>query len=247
MDTYENDESNEIVSKEQQKIFRKAVTHLLGVNAVSFALSMVNEVVIGHSALGFTQATMELTDTAMAGGLEVSHRNDVKGNHRSASTQRKALYGLHIGTASIGIVEGVRLMNEGSTPTIGNIIVSGIVGALNTHYLYHKRKHLLHTAHTKTPDIKMAYEDPIEVTQDEIRKKPNAETIHQLNENGTTAIAHTNLAEAAGGLIGSAAQFGWEQGSATAAIGSSVAVIGIMVRQIHKEHRVLSEQFGGTA
>lgn len=229
-----------VVSKEQQSLFKHAVKRLLGINAVSFALSTFNEIVIGHSALGFTQATMELTDTALAGGLAFSHRNDVRGNHHRATRQRKALYGLHITTASIGIAEGVRLMHEGSEPSIGNMVVSGIVGALNTHYLYHKRKHRKHTAHTQPPDIEMAFEDPIEVVQDEIHKYPDADTIHQLNEDGTTAIAQTNLAEATGGLVGSVAQFGWEQGSATAAIASSVAVIGIMSKQILKEQRVVS-------
>lgn len=227
------------VSEEQQSIFRHAVKRLLGVNAISFALSTFNEVVIGHSALGFTQATMELTDTALAGGLAFSHRNDVRGRHRRATRQRKALYGVHIATASLGIAEGVRLMHEGSEPSLGNMVVSGIVGALNLHYLHHKRKHRHHVAHTEKPNIEMAFEDPIEVVQDEIHKYPDADTIHQLNEDGTTAIAQTNLAEAAGGLIGSVAQLGWEQGSATAAIASSVAVVGIMARQIIREHNTV--------
>lgn len=231
-----------IVSKEQQTHFKKAMKKLVGINVVSFAFSAFNEVVIGHSALGFTQGTMELTDTAMAAGLGISHRSDVKGNHVRASRQRKALYSLHIGTAALGIAEGVRLMSKNAEPSMGNLAVSGVVGVLNAHYIRHKRKHMNKTAHTTEPNLAMAYQDPIEVVQDEINKIPSAEVIHRLNENGTTAIAVTNIAEAAGGVVGASMQFAWERGAAVAAITSSVAVIGIMANQIRIERTVLNEQ-----
>lgn len=230
------------VSQEQRKFTKKAINNLLGVNAVSAALSIVNEVVLGHSALGFNQFAMEVTDTGLAAGLKASEKNDAFRKHKRASRQRIGLYGLHIATASIGIAEGVRLVSLDAKPSVANMAVAGVVGVLNVGYIRHKNKHHKKEAHTTIPDTDMAFEDPIEVIQDEIYDYPSAEIIHQLNDNGTTAIAHTNIAEAAGGVLGAGSQFFWEQGSAAGAILSSVAVIGIMAHQIWRERSVMSER-----
>jgi len=230
------------ISLEQQSYFRSAMGKLLGINAVSFGLSVFNEAVIGHSAIGFNQAAMEATDTFMVAGLETSHRADLQGMHLVASRRRKMLYGLHIGTAGLGAFEAVRLFNQQSAPSTGNLVISGVVGALNLGYLRHKRKHREGVAHTKTPDFKMAFEDPIEVVQDEVNKYPDAATMHALNEDGTTAIAHTNLVEAAGGILGAASGAISEQSPGVVAVASSVGVICVMANQISKERRIINSQ-----
>lgn len=232
---------SEIVSEKNRTGFRRAFAKLLGVNAVSAGLSLANEALMGHSALGFTQLTMEGTDSGLVAGLGVSHKLDKQGKHLVASRWRQALYGIHIGVAGVGIAEGMRLMHEDARPTWGNIAISGLVGVINAHYIRHTRKHIHGEAHQDEPDIIMAEEDPIEVIQDVEAGMPNADKVHKLNIDGTTAIAMTNLAEAGGGVVGPVLQFGWNQGSATAAIGSSLAVAGIMARQIIIERRALSE------
>jgi len=229
----------ERISPEQQSVFRRGLVKLLGINVVSFAFSVINETLIGHSALGFGQASMELTDAGMVGGLEASHRADVRGEHEKASKRRKWLYGLHIGTATLGAVEAMRLIEERAEPSISNIALSGLVGVLNARYIHHALKHQRREAHVKTPDIKMAYEDPIEVIQDELHNIPDAATIYELNQNGTIAIAKTNAVEAGGGVFGALASLGWEQGGAAAAIASSAGVIAIMSGQIIRERHMM--------
>lgn len=229
----------EVVSSEQQSKFKKALLKLLGVNAVSTTLGIFNEVVVGHSALGFTQVTMEATDTGMAAGLGISHKQDKAGNHHRASRIRQSLYGLHFVVAGVGIAEGARLMSQGETPSPGNIAISGLVGVINTHIIRHNLKHRRQKAHVLKPSVVTAQDDPIEVVQDVIHERPDAETAHQLNIDGTTAIATTNLIEAGGGVAGPLIQMGWEQGSATAAIVSSAAVMVVMGRQVIIERRTL--------
>ena len=228
------------VSQEQQSLFRRGMVKLLGINALSFGFSVLNEVVIGHSALGFGQTTMEMTDTLMAGGLEKSHRDDVKGRHERASRWRKGMYYFHIATAGVGGVEAMRLINEQAEVKPANIAISGIVGVLNARYIHHELKHRRHVAHTQTPDMDTAFDDPIEVLQDELYGLPDAATLHKLNHDGTIAIAKTNAVEAAGGVLGSLAQLGFEQGGAVAAVASSAGVIAIMGSQIVKERHTLS-------
>jgi hypothetical protein len=62
-----------------------------------------------------------------------------------------------------------------------------------------------------------------------------------MNDNGTTAIAKTNVIEAAGGIIGVMSQFYYEQGSAVAAIASSAGVIGVMGAQIVRERSLMQK------
>lgn len=230
--------TNMIISNERRQFTQRAINKLLGINIVSFTLSVFNEAVIGHSALGFAQASMELTDTVLAKGLTYSEKNDAQGKHLRASRQRQALYSTHVVTASIGIVEGIRLIGENSEPKVGNMVVAGIVGAVNTHFIYHKRKHLNKTAHVTMPTHETAFSDPIEVVQDELMDLPSPEAVHAMNENGTTAIALTNLVESGGGLLGPLMQYFSSQGSAAAAIASSAGVIGIMGRQIYRERNL---------
>lgn len=226
------------VPVEQQRRFRDSLKHLLGINAASAALSIGNDA-LDHSALSFTQGLMEVTDAAMAVGLARSHQLDVAGKHRQASRWRQALYTAHIGAAGIGIAEGARLMHEGDQPTLTNIAVAGLVAVINAHYIRHSIKHLRGEAHRQVPDYEMAGQDPIEVVQDAQRKWPSAEMIHELNQKGTTAIAVTNLVEASGGVLGTAAQFWWSQGSAAGAIASSAGVIGVMANQIRVERSMM--------
>jgi hypothetical protein len=83
-------------------------------------------------------------------------------------------------------------------------------------------------------------EDPLEVVQDNIYDLPSAEEVHRMNNNGTTAIAWTNVSESAGGLFGSVAQMAFGQGGAVAAIASSAAVVGIMGQQIWRERALMN-------
>lgn len=230
----------ETISAEKQSRFDKAFKKLLRNNAFSFVLSVANEAVIGHSALGFGQASMELTDAGMAVGLKPAERAERRGQHNKASKIRKHLYALHIAVAGIGTAEAARLMREGTEPNLGNIAVSGIVGLINGHYIYHELKHKRGEAHKSVPDMKMAHEDPIEVVQDERMGFPDTQTLYDLNHDGTIAIAKTNVVEATGGLTGAVAQFGWERGGAVAMIASSIGVAAIMARQIAIEHNTMN-------
>jgi hypothetical protein len=90
----------------------------------------------------------------------------------------------------------------------------------------------------------MAYDDPIEVIQDELNNIPDAATIHKLNGDGTIAIAKTNAFEAGGGVLGALASFGWEQGGAVAAIASSAGVIAVMGGQIIREGHMMQRLNG---
>jgi hypothetical protein len=227
-----------LIPEQQQKSFSESLKRLLGINAIGFGLSATNEL-IAHSALGFTQMTMEAVDSFMAVGLEFSHRNDVAGRHRRASLQRQGLYGVHIIVAGVGIAESFRLLDEGSEPTPANIAISGIVAVLNMHYLRHRRKHHKQIAHKTSPTYLTAFEDPLEVVQDELHNTPSPEVMHKLNEDGTTAIAKTNIVESIGGLAGAASYFVIEQGPSVAAIASSAGVIGIMAMQIVRDRDVL--------
>jgi hypothetical protein len=228
----------DVVSAEKRLSFRSGLRKLLGINAVSFALSAFNETVVGHSALGFSQAGMELVDTSLAAGLNASEKQDAKGNIKKATKIRQGLYGLHIGVAGVGIAEAARLMSEGAEPSIHNIAISGIVGALNGNYLYHRVRHARNEAHTQTPNYDTAMNDPIEVIQDDIKGLPDIETVHKMNDNGTTAIAWTNVIESAGGIFGASLQMGYEQAGATAAIVSGAGVIAVMGKQIYHEQKL---------
>ena len=231
----------ELVSEDSRMGFRDAAGALLGMNVVSAGLSLVNETVIGHSALGFNQLLMEAVDTGMAVGLLESARRDRNGDFESASKFREKLYGLHILIAAVGIGESARLIREGETPSISNIAVSSLVAMMNLGYLRHFRRHRQGVAHTEAPTVMDAFDDPIEVVQDSMHDLPTAEIAYEMNRNGTTAIAQTNLAESGGGLFGAIGQFLAPFGSAAAAIGSNVAVIGLMGRQMWRE-RVLRKE-----
>jgi len=180
---------------------------------------------------------MEGVDSAMAVGLGVSHKYDVAGNHVVASRIRQGLYSSHIAIAGIGIAESARLMHEGSQPTFANFAISGLVAVLNLRYLHHRSKHHNQVAHTKTPSIETAYDDPLEVVQPDTTKKLTAAEKHRLNEDGITAIAKTNIVESVGGIVGAGSFFIYNQGPATAAIVSSLGVVYIMLRQIVHDRR----------
>lgn len=230
-----NGAGQDIIEPSLRREFGAAIGALLGMNAGSMALSIVNETVIGHSALGFNQLLMETVDTGMAVGLLESARRDRAGNHEGASKFRQKLYGLHILVAAVGIGESARLIREGSTPSVANIAVSSVVALMNMGYLRHFSSHQRGTAHTAEPTAMTAYEDPIEVVQDAAHDWPNPEAAYRMNKNGTTAIAQTNLAESGGGVIGSIGEFFAPFSSAISAIASNVAVIGLMGRQIWRE------------
>lgn len=227
------------VALENRSRFNRSLAWLLGNNLASATLSIFNEVYIGHSALGFNQALMELGDTGLAAGLKASESYDAKGEHKTAKKIRAGLYSAHIGLAAIGTAESVRLISQDARPSLGNLVVSLVVGALNSHYIYHARQHRKGLAHTQTPDMQMAFDNPVELVQDVARQYPDTATVHQLNEDGATAIAQTNLIEASGGVVGPILYPLISQAPGISSIASNAGVSYVMARQMLRDKQVL--------
>lgn len=226
------------ISERQQKRFKQSFRKVRNISFLGFGLGVLSES-LGHNAPGFVATGMEFTDTGIVIGMDGTSNLDKAGKHDKAAKWRTRMFGGHIAIAGVGIAEAARLMNENQQPNIANVVIAGLIGVLNLRYLADKRKE---------SKVLAAVEGATTVELDQkptgFRKYLASIALHShverdRNLSGVSAIAQTNVAEAAGGIIGAGSYVVLEQGPATAAIVSSSAVIYIMARQIIADRRAM--------
>ncbi len=228
---------------EDSQKFKGLVKKVVGVNLITFGISLANEVLIQHTPVGFSQVAMEGVDGVLPLALNRANEAD---NHKAAKRAigwRSATNIAHIAAGTAGIIEATNFIGENIEYDARGIAISGLIGLWNLG--------LLSSIRQRRRDRRSGVHEIVEITPESVAMPESVEDVlveshHKhpdfsgRNLQNLEMCAKSNIVEAMPPLLGPLLiNMGWENGSASAVIASNAAVVAMAGWQQIKDLQIL--------
>lgn len=229
-------------ANEDSKKFRDLVKKVVGVNLITFGVSLANEVLIQHTPVGFSQVAMEGVDGILPLALNRANDADNHKEARQAIGWRSATNIAHIAAGTAGIIEATNFIDSNMDYDAKGIAISGLIGLWNLGLLSsikHRRRDKKSGSHEiveLTPESVAMPESAEDILKESHHKHPDYSA---RNLENLEMCAKSNIVEALPPLVGPLMQMGWENGSASAVIASNAAVVAMAGWQQIKDLQII--------
>lgn len=229
--------------------FRRLAKKVVGVNLITFGISLANQVLIQQTPVGFSQVAMEGVDGILPLALD---RANVADNHKAikkAVCWRSATNLAHIAAGTAGIIEASSYIGNDMEYDAKGIAISGIIGLWNLG--------LLASIRQRRHDRKSRHHEKVEITSESVAIPESVEDVllesHHMhpdisgrNLENLEMCARSNIVEALAPLLGPLMQMGWDNGSAGMVVASNAAVVAMAGWQQIKDINILRSLPHGT-
>ena len=227
---------------EDTKKFKKLARKVVGVNLITFGISLANQVLIQKTPVGFSQVAMEGVDGILPLALDKASEADQRKATKKAVGWRSATNLAHIAAGTAGIIEASNYLGENMEYDAKGIAISGLIGLWNLG--------LLASIRQRRRDRKSSAHQIVEITPRSIAVPESMEDVLLESHHKHTDIsgrnlenlemcAKSNIVEALPPLLGPIAQMGWENGSASMVIASNAVVVAMAGWQQIKDINIL--------